>query len=427
MAAAGFFIGLLGLIALGAPIAFATAIIGAVGLLWVGGADALILMLSSMSRESASVYEFVTIPMFILMAEFVLRSGVTDDLFKAGAAWFGRFPGGLGIATAFSGAGFGAICGSSAASAATLSSTSLPAMLKHGYEPSMAGGCVAASGTLAMLIPPSIAIVVYGLIAEVNIGRMLLGGVVPSILVTLAIVVTIYTLARLNPSRAPLSEPVPLSEKLQLLKSVFPVLVLFGAITGVIYSGIATPTEASAMGALFAAILYVARGRFSLSSLVELTSKAARTSCMFAFIIFGAKLFATFFALTHVTQNVIGWVGAQDVAPWLIIVALVIMFLLIGLIMDQMAILVLTVPIVAPLVSSLGFDLIWFGIIMIVVAEIGMITPPVGLNCFIVSKYSKTPVSTIFKGSLPYVVAQLVVIALLLFFPKLILWLPSQM
>ncbi|MCI1025779.1 TRAP transporter large permease [Pseudomonas putida] len=427
MIAVAFFIALLLLISLGSPIGFAMAIVGGLGLLWAGGTDALVIMLGSMPRESAVVYEFVTIPMFLLMAEFVLRSGVTDDLFKAGAAWFGRIPGGLGIATAFSGAGFGAICGSSSAAAATLSATSLPAMLKHGYEPRLAGGCVAISGTLAMLIPPSIAMVVYGLIAEVNIGRLLMAGVVPGILVTLTIVITVYTLVKLDPSRAPLSEPVALTEKLRLLKSVLPVLLLFAAITGVIYTGIATPTEASALGALLAGVLYVARGRASLPDLQVLVARAARTSCMFAIIILGAKLFAMVFALTHVTQDLIAWVGALDVSPWTIMLGLVLLYLVLGFFMDQMAILVLTVPIVAPLVSSLGFDLVWFGIIMIVVAEIGMVTPPVGLNCFIVSKYSKTPVSQIFRGSFPYVVTQLIAIAILLVFPQLTLWLPQNM
>jgi tripartite ATP-independent transporter DctM subunit len=427
MIAGAFFIVLLVLIALGSPIGFSMAIVGGLGLLWAGGTDALVIMLGSMPRESAVVYEFVTIPMFLVMAEFVLRSGVTDDLFKAGAAWFGRIPGGLGIATAFSGAGFGAICGSSSAAAATLSATSLPAMLKHGYEPRLAGGCVAISGTLAMLIPPSIAMVVYGLIADVNISRLLMAGVVPGLLVTLTIVITVFTLVKLDPSRAPLSEQVSWTEKFRLLRGVLPVLLLFTAITGVIYTGIATPTEASALGALFAGMLYIARGRASLLDLQGLVARAARTSCMFAVIILGAKLFAMVFALTHVTQDLIAWVGVLDVPPWTIILGLVLMYLVLGFFMDQMAILVLTVPIVAPLVSSLGFDLVWFGIIMIVVAEIGMVTPPVGLNCFIVSKYSKTPVSQIFKGAFPYVITQLITITILLLFPQLTLWLPQNM
>jgi len=429
MIAGTFFLGLMALIGIGAPIAFAMAIVGALGLMWAGGPSAVLAILSSTPHEAAIVYEFVTIPMFLLMAEFVLRSGVTDDLFKAGAAWFGRIPGGLGIATAFSGAGFGAICGSSTASAATLSSTSLPAMMKHGYEMRMAAGAVSISGTLAMLIPPSIAMVIYGLIADVNISRLLMAGIVPGLIVMFAIMATCYLLVKLDPSRAPISEPVPFIEKIRVLKLVFPVLLLFGAVTGVIYTGIATPTEASATGALFAAILYYQRRGLKAGNaeMGELLGRAARTSCMVAFIIVGAKLFSTFFALTQSTQGLIGWIGGLDVAPWVIILGLVLMYLLLGCFMDQMAILVLTVPIVAPLVASLGYDLVWFGVIMIVVAELGMVTPPIGLNCFVVSKYSGTPVSEVFRGTWPYVLTQGVAIAILLLFPQLTLWLPNQM
>ena len=288
---------------------------------------------------------------------------------------------------------------------------------------------VSISGTLAMLIPPSIAMVIYGLIAGVNISRLLMAGIIPGLIVMFTIMATCYFLVKLDPRRAPLSEPVSLIEKLRVLKLILPVLLLFSAVTGVIYTGIATPTEASATGALFAAILYFMRRgwKAGTAEMGELVGRAARTSCMVAFIIVGAKLFSTFFALTQSTQALIGWIGGLDMAPWVIILALVAMYLALGCFMDQMAILVLTVPIVAPLVHSLGYDLVWFGVIMIVVAELGMVTPPVGLNCFVVSKYSNTPVSEVFRGTLPYVVTQGIAIAILLLFPQLTLWLPNQM
>jgi len=418
---------LFALLAGGAPIGFATAIAGSVGLLWVGGPNAVLGILSSMPHASATAFEFVTIPMFLLMAEFVLRSGVADDLFRAAAAWCGRVPGGLGMATALAGAGFGAICGSSTASAATLSSTSLPAMLKHGYEPRMAAGVVAISGTLAMMIPPSIAMVVYGLIADVSIGRLLIGGLVPGAIVTFTIMATTFFLAKQDPRRAPLTPAVPFGEKILLLRLVAPMLGLVLTVVGVIYSGIATPSEASALGALGAAILYFLRARRRWSDVVALVGRATRTSCMVAVILLGAHLFSTFFALTQTTQSLIAWVGALSVSPWVIIVALVLMYLLLGCFMDQMAILVLTVPVVAPLVSSLGFDLVWFGVIKIVVAELGMVTPPLGLNAFVVAKYSKTPVSEVFIGTAPHVITHMIAIGVLLAFPGLTLWLPGKM
>lgn len=418
---------LFALLAAGAPVSFAMVIAGTVGLLWVGGFDAVTTLLATASHASATKFEFLTIPMFLLMAEFVLRSGIADDLFKAAAAWCGRVPGGLGMATALAGAGFGAICGSSTASAATLSSTSLPAMLKHGYEPRMAAGVVAISGTLAMLIPPSIAMVVYGLIADVNIAKLLIAGVIPGLLVTATIMLTTYALAKMHPDRAPLSETVALRERLILLRLVGPMLFLLMSVTGVIYTGFATPTEASALGALGAAILYFLRARRTLAEVVDIVARATRTSCMIAIILFSAHLFSTFFALTQTTQSIVSFVGSLAVAPWMIILALIAVYLILGCFLDQMAILVLTIPIVAPMVSALGYDLIWFGVIMIVTAELGMVTPPFGLNCFVVARYSKTPLADVFRGVTPHILAHFVALVLLVIFPALSLWLPGHL
>ncbi|MCB1396658.1 MAG: TRAP transporter large permease subunit [Rhodobacteraceae bacterium] len=415
------------LLALGAPIGFALLISGALGIYAFGGERALVGVLSSTPRDSASAFEFLTIPMFLLMAEFVLRSGVADDLFRAAAAWFGRLRGGLGIATALAGAGFGAVCGSSTAAAATLSSTSLPAMKRHNYETELAAGVVAISGTLSMLIPPSVAMVIYALLAHVSIAKMLVAGVIPGILITLTIALTVYFQAWRNPARAPLTEKIPLPEKIALLRLVGPMLVLMGAVTGVIYTGVATPTEASAVGALAAGILYFTRARRSWSEVYSVVARATRTACMLGIIILGAHVFTTFFALTQTTNIIITWVGSLDVSPWVILLALIGVILILGCFMDQMAILVLTVPVVAPLLHSMDFDLIWFGVIMIVTAEIGLVTPPLGLNCFVVAKYSGVPVGSVFRGSLPHVIAHLIAIGIFLLFPAISLWLPAQM
>lgn len=415
------------LMALGTPIGIAMIVAGAAGIYWIGGTGAVLGILSSMPRESTASYEFLAIPMFLLMAELVLRSGIADDLFRAAAAWFGRVRGGLGIATALAGAGFGAVCGSSTASAATLSSTSLPAMLKYGYDTRMAAGVVAISGTLSMLIPPSIAMVIYALLADVSVAKMLIAGVVPGILVTFTIALTVWVLAVRNPEHAPLTEPVSWKEKFVALRLIGPMLVLMGAVSGVIYTGIATPTEASAVGALCAGILYFWRGRRTGSEVYGVLSRATRTSCMLAFIILGAHVFTTFFALTQTTQNIIDWVGALDVNRWVIATAILVIILLLGCFMDQMAILVLTVPVVAPLLSSLGFDLVWFGVIKIVTAEIGLVTPPLGLNCFVVSKYSRVKVGEVFWGVWPHVLAHFIIVAILFAFPAISLWLPNQM
>lgn len=417
---------LLFFLAVGAPVGFAMLISGAVGLFLIGGWDAALIVLSSTPRSTASVFEFLTVPMFLLMAEFVLRSGIADDLFAAAAAWFGRVRGGLGIATAFAGAGFGAICGSSTAAAATLSSASMPAMLKQGYHPDMAGGAVAISGTLSMLVPPSIAMVIYGLLADVSIAKMLVAGVVPGIVVASAIALTAYVLAVFNPASAPLAERTSLAEKFRLLRKIGPMLVLLMTVTGAIYTGIATPTETAALGAFIAGILYFLREKRSARDVYDVLARAARSSCMIGLILLGAHVFATFFALTQISQGVVAWVGAMDVSTMTILVALVLIYIVLGCFMDQMAILVLTVPVVVPLLTSMHVDLVWFGVILIVTAELGMVTPPFGLNVFVVSKYSGVPAGTIFRGTIPHVIAHLIVIAIFLAFPALVMWLPNQ-
>ena len=415
------------LLAIGVPVGFAMAITGSLGLWAIGGLDMVLGIVQTSPLSVVGSYELLTIPMFLLMAELVLVSGVADDLFRAAAAWVGRIPGGLGMATALAGAGFGAICGSSTASAATLSSTSLPAMLKQGYEPRIASGVVAISGTLSMLLPTSVALVIYGLLAEVNIGKLLVSGIVPAILVTITIVLTIYLLVLQDPSRAPQAKRTPWPDKFRLLRAVGPMVLLFGIVTGVIYTGVATPTEASAFGALGAFLLALQRRRLTWATGTRTFQRAAQGTCMITMILVGASIFGYFFTITQVTQGLVGWVGGLGVSRWVVITLILCGYIVLGSFMDQIAILVLTVPIVLPLIKSLGFDPLWFGVIKIVTAEVGMVTPPIGLNCFIVARYANRPVSEVFHGIWPHFVAHLVVIAILVAFPSIILWLPSKM
>jgi len=415
------------LLAIGTPVGFAMAFSGSVGLMIVGGLPVLFGILQTAPLSTISSYELITIPMFLLMADLVLLSGVADDLFKTASAWVGRIPGGLGMATALAGAGFGAICGTSTASAATLSSTSLPAMIRQGYEPKMAAGVVAISGTLSMLLPTSVALVIFGLLAEVNIGRLLISGIVPAILVTITIMATIYFLVWQDPSRAPRTVAVPWRERFGLLWQVSPMVALFSVVTGTIYLGVASPTEASAFGAFGAFLLAVIKGKITPTSLYRTLLRASHGTCMIVMILVGASIFGYFFTLTHVTQDLVAWVGTLPTSRWVIIVLILCGYIVLGSFMDQIAILVLTVPIVLPLIKALGFDPIWFGVIKIVTAEVGMITPPVGLNCFIVARYANRPVVEVFHGTFPHFIAHLIVIGILVAFPSIILWLPSQM
>ena len=366
-------------------------------------------------------------PLFILMAEFVILSGVAENLFKCAATWVGRVPGGLAMATALAGAGFGAISGSSTASAATLSSTTMPAMLKQGYDPKLAGGVVAISGTLAMLIPPSIALVLYGIIADVSISQLLVGGVIPGILVTLTIMATVWVLVTLNPSSAPVGRAYGMAEKFRSLSVVGPMLFLFMAVTGVIYSGIATPTEASGLGAFGAFLIALKERKVNPTTFITALVHASHASCMIIMIIVCAKVFGYYFTLTQSTQAIVHWVGSLQVDRLVVMVFILFGYLVLGCVMDQVAILILTVPIVLPLVKSLGFDPVWFGVIVIVMAEVGLVTPPVGLNVFVVARYAKRPLGEIFAGVWPHVISHLVLVAFLVSFPSIILWLPSKM
>ncbi|MDQ0506733.1 TRAP transporter large permease [Xanthobacter agilis] len=418
---------LFALLAIGTPVGFALAIAGATGLLAIAGTTAVVGVLETTPFSVTNSYELIAIPMFILMAELVVASGIADGLFHAMSVWIGRVRGGLAVATALAGAGFGAISGSSTAAAAALSATSIPAMMRAGYEPRFSCGVVAISGTLAMLIPPSIALVLYGIIAEVSIADLLIGGVIPGLLVTAAIIATVYVLIWRDPALAPAGRSYTWREKAAAVREVGPMLALLLIVTGVIYLGIATPTEAAALGAFGALMLTAALGKLTWPTLVAVLTRAARATCMILMIVIGASIFGFFLTLTQVTQSTVIFVTSLDVSPYVVMALIVAIYIVLGCFMDQLAILILTVPIAVPAIKALGFDPVWFGVIVVVTAEVGMITPPLGLNVFVVSRYSGRPLSEIFSGITPHVIAHIIVIGLLIAFPALVLWLPGTM
>ena len=416
---------LVAMLVFGLPVALAMAVSGATGLYLFGGWPILQGILKTSPLSTANDYEIITIPMFLLMAEFVIISGVANDLFRAATVWVGRLRGGVAMATAL--AGVGAISGSSTAAAATLASTSIPAMLKEGYEPKLACGVVAISGTLAMLIPPSIALILYGIIADIPIGALLIGGIIPGIIVTFTIILTIAFLVWRDPSVAPVGKSYTIREKFASLNRVGLVLILFFAVTGTIYSGIATPTEASGIGAFCAMLIAAWERKLSLANLLRALRSAAQTTCMVLFIILGAHIFGYFFTLTRVTNDITTWVGGLDASHGMILAVILLGYLILGFFMDQIAILILTVPVVLPLILDMGYDPVWFGVLVVVTAEVGMVTPPLGMNVFVVARYTRRPLGELFRGVAPHVWAHLIVIALLAAFPAITLWLPSTM
>jgi len=418
---------LLMLIALGAPIALALLVAGAAGLGMVGGPNVAQGILSTAPLSAAKSYELITIPMFLLMAELIIVSGIAKQLFDSAVTWVGRTPAGLAVATSLAGAGFGAISGSSTASAATLAATTVPGMLERGYEPKIACGVVAISGTLAMLIPPSIALILYGIVADVSIGRLLIAGIIPGVLVAITVILTVLYLVWRDPARAPRGQAYGWREKVASLPGVLPMLGLFVVVTGLIYTGIATPTESSALGAIGSLVLALASGNATRANLVQAVLRAGRTTCMILFIILGAHIFGYFMALTRLPHNLAYWVGGLDMAPVVVMLIILAAIILLGTIMDQAAIIILTVPITLPLVLALGYDPVWFGVMMVVTAEIGLVTPPVGLNSFVVARYTGRPLEEVFSGIWPHVVAHILLVLLMLALPQIILWLPSTM
>jgi tripartite ATP-independent transporter DctM subunit len=423
------FVGLLLLLfflVIGIPVALALLLSGAVGLYLVGGAQLMIGIAGTTPFASIQNFEFATIPMFILMANFIISSGVSDDIFNVAKTWMGRTPGGLAHATAITGAAFGAISGSSTAAAATLSSTSIPGMLKQGYSRKLATGVAAISGTLAMLIPPSVAMVIYALLADMSVGKLLIAGVIPGIVITLTIMATVAFLVWRNPHHAPRAQSYTIAEKILSLRSAWTFVFLFLMVTGVIYSGVATPTEASAFGASGAFFLALFRGAGK-KKIVDALIMTAQASSMIAFIVLAALIFSYFMTVTQTTQNMISYVVGTGMPSWCILILVLFLYLVLGCFMDLVAMLILTVPVLHPLMVQLGYDPIWFAVIVIVMGEVGMVTPPLGMNVFVISKYTGIPVKDVFEGSVPHVIAHLIAVAILAFFPQIVLWLPYSM
>ncbi|HLV76795.1 MAG TPA: TRAP transporter large permease [Marinobacter sp.] len=418
------FFALFFLLMIGVPVALSLAIAGGIGIILASGFEVLLGILSASPGSALTTYELLTVPMFILMAEFMGVSGITTSLFGAVSKWTQKINGGVGISAVITGAAFGAISGSSTAAAATLGKISIPAMLVQGYSPKMAGSIAAISGTIAMLIPPSVALIFYGLLSGVSIGDLLIAGIVPGVLVTLTIALTIKLLLLKSPIQAS-GEDYTLGEKIASLKVAGPFVLLFGVVTGLIYTGIATPVESSALGALGAFLLALKSGKLGLDELKQAVVNTCCISAMIGLIIVCAHIFGYFITMTGVTRSLVEYVSVLDVSPYVILFFLVVLYLVLGLFLDLISILILTIPVVLPVVIALGFDPVWFGVIVILLSEIGIVTPPVGMNVFVVAKVANIPVGELFVGVMPFIAMLLILIGLLIAFPEIVLWLPS--
>ena len=418
---------LLFLLFLGIPVALSLGIAGAVGIWLMTSMTTLLGILATAPKSSLGSYELLTVPMFILMAELMGMSGVSTSLFRAVAAWTGRLRGGLGISTVITGALFGAVSGSSTASAATLAKTALPPMLEQNYRPGYAAGIVAMAGTIAMLIPPSVAMIFYGLLSGANISALLIAGITPGLLVTAVLGIVIwFTVGRNKTS----SEELPVwsrAEKLRSLKVALPFVGLFGAVTGLIYTGIATPVESSAIGATAALIYTFANRSFTFAKFRAALIATCQVTAMIGLIIVCAQLFGFFITVSGLARDLAAFIIGSGLEVWQIMTIIVILYLFLGLFLDLISILILTVPVLLPIVQQLGLDPIWFGVVAILLAEIGIVTPPVGMNVFVVSKVSGIPLADCFRGVMVPVIAVLGLVIVIVAWPDLVLWLPNTM
>lgn len=412
----------------GMPVAFAMLVAGLTGLYLAVGMYPVIGILQSAPYESVTSFTLSTLPMFILMAEFLTAGRFTRDMFAASHRWMGHLRGGIAYAAIAGGVMLAAISGSSTAAAGTLSSAAYPEMKRYGYAESFSTATLAVVGTLAIMIPPSLGLILYGVFTETSVGALLMAGILPGALTALGYVVAINLIVRRNPDAAPrAATPAPMRERLASLKTVWPIILLMAGMLTAIYSGMITPSEVGAVGALVALALAVGMGRMGWRDFFGALHRATRNSAMILAIIFCASVFGIFLTMTGVTQNLLRYIQMADIPPYAVLGLVILLLLILGFFLDQLAVLVLTLPLTFPLLTGLGFHPVWLGVVFVKTSEIGLVSPPMGLNCFVVSSTTGVPVGTVFRGVWPFVLIDLLVLALIVAIPALALWIPGQL
>jgi tripartite ATP-independent transporter DctM subunit len=418
---------LLVLLAAGMPIALSMAIAGAAGIYVLSGADAMVAQISTTAYRTMADSTLAAIPLFVLMATLMGEGGMASSVFEAAKRIAGRLPGGVAIATVFASAGFAAVSGSSAASTGTLAAISLPEFKKLGYGLSAATGIVAVAGTLAVMIPPSIAFIIYGVLTETSIGKLLIAGIIPGLLTAFLYSLGIYVWARLDPKTLPRGERWTWRQKWEALSRIGGFCIIIFVTFFSLYGGIATATEVAAIGALATLIYLFVTGRIGFRGIVKASYMTLNISAMIMLIVLGAMVYGYFLTISRAPQDLIDLIGHKGLSgPTVLAIVLVIYFIL-GCLMDELAILLITLPITFPLVTSFGYDAIWYGVIIVKMVQFGLVCPPVGLNVFVVSATTGVPVGAIYRGTGYMLIFEGINLILLLTFPILSLWLPSLM
>ncbi|AOY86833.1 C4-dicarboxylate ABC transporter permease [Marinobacter salinus] len=434
----GFAVLLFLIVVLRVPIAFAMGLVGFFGFAFLMGLDlnnvmdfrwrGALSMASNRVIDTVQNYGLSVIPLFVLMGNLVTRSGLAQELYHVSNAFLGHRKGGLSMATVVACGGFSAICGSSLATSATMGKVAMPPMRKYGYADSLATASIAAGGTLGILIPPSVILIIYGLLTESSIRELFAAGFIPGILGMLMYMVAVRYVVWRDPAAGPAGGKADWSERLRALKGVWGVLLLFTVVMGGIYLGIFTPTEAAGIGAGGAFVIALARRSLTLPTLFETLADTARTSAMLFAVVIGALIFSDFINRAGLPDMLLGFVTALDVAPIVVILAILAIYIVLGMVFESLSMILLTVPVFYPLVESMGFDLVWFGIVVVVVTEISLITPPVGMNVFVLSAVLRdVKTGTIFKGVTPFWCADIVRLALIVFIAQIALFLPEML
>ena len=410
------------------PIAVSLGAVAVAGFAYLVGLQPALGILIDSPIRTVTNYNFSVVPMFILMGALVSASGMSRELFRAANAWAGHLPGGMAIATIFACGGFAAINGSSIASAATMTQVALPEMRRAGYDPGLSAGVVAAGGTLGIMIPPSVMFILYAILTETDVASLFIAGIFPGLIAIALYCVTVLILYRVKMEWLPRGQRSDRRERLESLRDVWATLLLFALVMGGIYGGFVTITEAAGLGAFGALVIGIARGRLSWSATVDCLVEALRTSAAIFFILIAAFLFQYFLAVSQLSQLLGEFLTSLPVGPLGVVIVILAFYIIIGMFVDELAIILLTIPIVFPIVVGLGFDPIWFGVLVVVTVQIGLIAPPVGIICFIMNNMvPDIGLVNIYKGAMPFVIADLFWLALLLAFPPISLFLVKLM
>lgn len=408
------------------PVGFAMTIVGVAGFALVVNPHAALAILAADYYDCFSNYGLTVIPLFVLMGQVAFHAGLSGRLFDAAHAWFGRMRGGLAVSTIGACAAFGAICGSGPATAATMAAVALPEMKRHRYHAPFAAGTIAAAGSIGMLIPPSVVFIVYGIMTEQSIGKVFLAGILPGLLVTALFAATAYLVCRRHPAWGPAAPAVPWRTRFKALAGIAQILLLFALVMGGMFAGWFTPTEAAAVGAAGSILLAALSKKLTFKVLLTALMETLRTSCMVMVIVAGATVFGHFLQITGLPTSIAAYLAALPLPPLAIMALILLFYVVAGAFLDALALVLLTIPIFYPVVLRLGFDPIWFGVMIVLVTQMGVITPPVGVNVYVVSGMDRAiPLPSVFRGALPYLWALLLATALLLLFPSIATCLPN--